>query len=290
MYGWAVVWSDIRVSTDVWAELATIAEQVATEAGLHVLRAHRERMESDAEAAGAGLEIGTKSTITDLVTAVDKESEELIRARLSELRPGEPVLGEEQGADGEAEPGQVAWVVDPIDGTVNFVYGLPQFAVSVAAQVDGRSVAGAVVDPVSGRTWTAWRGGGAWLEGRKLQVSSPGKLELSLVATGFAYDPRRRLKQADLVREMIGRVRDIRRGGSAALDLCAVATGWVDAYFENGLSRWDWAAASLIAEEAGAKVINPGQDPQLGDGTFAAAPDIADELYELVVAAGAAEI
>jgi myo-inositol-1(or 4)-monophosphatase len=278
------------VSSHEWAELATIAEQVAVEAGQLVLRAHRDRWESGAGAGEDGLQVDTKSTITDLVTAVDKASERLIRTRLSELRPGDPVLGEEHGADGEAEPGRVAWVVDPIDGTVNFVYGLPEFAVSVAAQVDGQSVAGAVVDPVGGRTWTAWRDGGAWLNGTRLRASAVQKLELSLVATGFAYDGERRLRQADLVRSLIGRVRDIRRGGSAALDLCAVATGWVDASFENGLSRWDWAAGALVAQEAGARVIVPGQDPALGDGTFAAAPGIADELYRVLVEAGAARI
>lgn len=278
------------MSTDEWAELARVAERVAADAGQFVLRAHRERLESVDKTGDVDLSVRTKTSITDPVTVVDQESERLIRARLAQWRPGEPVLGEEQGADRAAEPGQVAWVVDPIDGTVNFVYGLPEFAVSIAAQVDGVSVAGAVLDPVSGRCWTAWRGGGAWLDGRRLRVSAADRLELTLVATGFAYDPQRRLRQADLIRAMIGRVRDIRRGGSAALDLCAVATGWVDASFENGLSHWDWAAGALVAEEAGATVVLPGQDPRLGDGTFAAAPGIADDLRALLIEAGASGI
>ncbi|MGH3434580.1 MAG: inositol monophosphatase family protein [Thermocrispum sp.] len=281
------MWSDGGVSGDEStesAELAGVAERVARAAGELVLAAHRQRLD------GGGLAVDTKSTITDVVTAVDRDSELLIRARLADLRPGDPVLGEEQGADGEVEPGQVVWVVDPIDGTVNFVYGLPAFAVSVGAQVDGVSVAGAVFEPVSGRCWTAARGGGAWLDGRRLRVSSADRLELSLLATGFAYDRARRQRQAQLIGGVLGRVRDIRRAGSAALDLCAVAAGWVDASFEHGLSRWDWAAGAIIAAEAGATVIVPGEDPQLGDGTLAATPGIAAALRELLVEVGAADI
>ncbi|MFF5989063.1 inositol monophosphatase family protein [Prauserella flavalba] len=261
------------------AALTTVAEQVAAEAAGLVLRARESML------AGRAVSVDTKTSATDVVTAVDRESEQLIRTRLAELRPGEPVLGEEEG--GRAGDG-VTWVVDPIDGTVNFLYGLPEFAVSVAAQVGGVSVAGAVVEPVSGRRWTGTRGAGSWLDGRPLRVSEPERLDLALLGTGFAYVPERRARQAELVAGLLGHVRDIRRPGSAALDLCAVAAGWTDAYFEHGLHRWDWAAGALIAAEAGAVVSLPGEDPELGvDGTLAAAPSIADALRTAVVKCGA---
>nr|WP_307849549.1 inositol monophosphatase family protein [Qaidamihabitans albus] len=264
------------------AELTRVAEQVATEAAELVRDAHTSML------AGHTVAVGTKSSQTDVVTAVDHESERYIRARLAALRPGEPVLGEEEGG---APGDRVTWVVDPIDGTVNFLYGFPVFAVSVGAQVDGVSVAGAVVEPVSGRRWTATLGAGAWLDGQRLSVSAPARLDMALLATGFAYLPERRARQAELVAGMLGRVRDIRRAGSAALDLCAVAAGWADAYFEHGLKRWDWAAAALVAAEAGAVVSLPGEDPELGaDGTLAAAPPVADALRAALIECGAGSV
>lgn len=275
----------------VTAEVATlteVAERVAKEAA-ELVRAARAEM-----AAGGAITVDTKSSDTDVVTSVDRASEHLIRARLAELRPGDPVLGEEQGGpDGtQASNGDtVTWVVDPIDGTVNFLYGYPSFSVSVGAQIDGVSVAGAVVDPLSGRCWTASLGGGTYLDGVPARVSEPQGLDLTLLATGFAYSSERRERQARMVRELLGEVRDIRRAGSAALDLCAVGSGWVNAYFEHGLARWDWAAGALIAREAGAVVLLPGEDPELGvDSTFAAAPSIANELRRLLIASGAAEV
>ncbi|RSD08551.1 inositol monophosphatase family protein [Amycolatopsis eburnea] len=262
--------------------LKSVAEQVATEAAELV----REAWEGMAN--GRSVAVGTKSADTDVVTAVDHESERLIRARLAALRPGDEVLGEEGG--GAAGDG-VTWVVDPIDGTVNFLYGLPWFAVSVAAQVDGESVAGAVVEPAGGRVWTAARGQGAFLNGRRLAVSEPARLELALVGTGFAYSAERRTRQSRFAAELLGRVRDIRRNGAASLDLCAVAAGWLDAYFEHGLHRWDWAAGALIAAEAGAVVSVPGSVPELGaDATYAAAPSIADPLRKLLAECGAGEV
>lgn len=276
---------DVTVDVKV---LADVAERVANEAADLVATVRAEMSE------GRSIAVDTKSSITDVVTAADKDTEALIRTRLAELRPGDQVLGEEQG--GPAEPGvpgdgQVTWVVDPIDGTVNFLYGYPSFSVSIGAQVGGVSVAGAVVDPISGRCWTARRGGGAFLNGVPIGVSSPGGLELSLLATGFGYQTARRERQAALVGGLLGRVRDIRRAGSSALDLCAVATGWVDAYFEHGLSPWDWAAGALIAEEAGAVVSLPGQDTELGlDAMFAAAPTVATELRQTLVDLDAAKV
>ncbi|GAA4412370.1 inositol monophosphatase family protein [Actinokineospora soli] len=233
--------------------------------------------------ADAVRDVGTKSTVTDVVTAGDTAAEDLVRARLAELRPGDAVFGEESG--GTTGDG-VTWVVDPIDGTVNYLYGHPWHCVSVAAQVDGESVAGAVVEPVSGRCWTAARGQGAWLDGVPLRVSAPASLEVTLLATGFTYDRERRLQHAAVVAELLGVVRDIRRGGSAALDLCAVAAGWVDAYVERGLSPWDWAAGALIAREAGAVVLLPGEHELGGDAIFVASPAIAEPLRHACAEAG----
>jgi myo-inositol-1(or 4)-monophosphatase len=161
----------------------------------------------------------------------------------------------------------------------------------VAAQVDGVSVAGAVVEPVSGRRWTAARGRGSWLDGRPLAVSRPDRLDLTLVSTGFAYRKDRRARQARFVAELLGHVRDIRRPGAASLDLCSVAAGWVDGYVEHGLGRWDWAAGALVAEEAGAEVSLPGEDTTLGaDATFAAARSIAEPLRAVVIDSGAAAV
>ncbi|WP_236788338.1 inositol monophosphatase family protein [Amycolatopsis sp. GM8] len=259
-------------------QLRDIAVRVAEEAADLVRRARAAML------TGEPVQVDTKSTETDVVTAVDRASERLIRERLAELRPGDEVLGEEEG--GAAGDG-VTWVVDPIDGTVNFLYGAPGFAVSVGAQIDGVSVAGAVVEPVSGRCWTAVRGQGAWLDGRPLHVSSPPRLDLTLVGTGFAYDAERRARQAAVVLELVPRVRDIRRAGAASLDLCATAAGWLDAYVEHGLHRWDWAAGALIAAEAGATVSLPGEDPELGaDATFVAASSIAQPLRALLIECG----
>lgn len=244
------------------ADLLDVATEVAVEAAA-LARTMRESAIRD---------VDTKSSETDVVTAGDLAVEKLVRARLAVRRPGEPVLGEESG--GSAGEG-VCWVVDPIDGTVNYLYGYPWYAVSLAAQVGGVSVAAAVVEPASGRRWTATRGGGAFLDGRPLRVSATTRLELSLVATGFAYRAERRARQASGVVGLLSRVRDIRRAGAASLDLCAVAAGWLDGYFEHGLNRWDWAGGALVAEEAGAVVHLPDADNDL---TFAATPSIADAL------------
>ncbi|WP_133853607.1 inositol monophosphatase family protein [Labedaea rhizosphaerae] len=263
------------------SHLAATAMRVASSAAELVARVRAE----------AVAEVDTKSSETDVVTAGDKAAERLVRDELARLRPGEVVLGEEAGASGEPGPGAVCWVVDPIDGTVNYLYGFPWFAVSVAAQVDGVSVAGAVVEPVSGRRWSAVRGQGATLDGAPLHVSAARRLELSLVATGFGYRAERRARQAAAVAKLLPEVRDIRRAGAASLDLCAVAAGWVDGYCEHGLNRWDWAAGALIAEEAGAVVRLPSADAPLGpDAVFVAAPGIADQLHETLLRCGFGEI
>lgn len=294
-----VVWSDSTVGrteehlapTDV-AELRRISRQVATEAAAFAASARD-------VAVGDASTVRTKSSETDVVTTADRDTERLVRDRLAELRPNEPVLGEEEGgARGATRFDGLRWVVDPIDGTVNYLYGYPWFAVSIAAQLDGVSVAGAVVEVASGRIWTAGRGQGAELDGTTLRVSGATRLELSLLATGFAYRVERRRRQALMVGGLLGAVRDIRRAGAGSLDLCAVAAGWVDAYVEHGLSRWDWAAGALIAEEAGAIVRVPAEDdaPQTADDglgrdiTIAASPGIAAELTQTLRALGCAEV
>jgi len=222
----------------------------------------------------------TKTTPTDVVTESDTAAEELIRERLLAARPGDGLVGEE-GASVSGGSG-VDWVVDPIDGTVNYLYGIPQYAVSIAAAVEGRVVAGVVHNPAGAETWTATRGGGAALNGRPVRESGCDRLDRALVATGFGYDPRRRARQADLLRNVVPYVRDIRRAGAASLDLCAVATGRVDAYYERGLKAWDLAAGGLIAEEAGAVVAGLRGAAAGEDLVIAAGPALFTELHDLL--------
>ena len=267
------------------AQLRTVAETLAGEAAAFVRRRRGEVFGADA-GTGGDAAVQTKTTPTDPVTVVDTETERLLRDRLAQLRSGDAVLGEEIGGptDPAAAAGAVTWVLDPIDGTVNFVYGIPSYAVSVAAQIDGVSVAGAVADVVGGRLYSAATGLGAHVadaEGtRRLQCSAVDDLSLALVGTGFAYSTRRRTVQAELVSKILPVVRDVRRIGSAALDLCMVAAGRLDAYYEHGLHVWDGAAGALIAAEAGARVLlpDPGDPERNAALVVAAAPGIADQL------------
>jgi len=239
----------------------------------------------------AGVEVAaTKSSLVDVVTHTDREVEEYLRERLARERPGDGFFGEE-GAPDDSSTG-LTWVVDPIDGTVNFLYGIPQWAVSVAVVEGGpdprswRTLAGCVVNPLADETYEASLGGGAWSSGRRLAVASPASLSQSLVGTGFSYDATRRVEQAEILGRFIGRVRDVRRMGAASLDLCAVASGRLDAYAERGLKPWDHAAGVLVASEAGAVVGGEGDDAPDERLTVAAAPGIADELREVLVEAG----
>ncbi|MCH2419513.1 MAG: inositol monophosphatase [Acidimicrobiales bacterium] len=191
----------------------------------------------------------TKSTVTDLVTEVDCWAEERIVARILDARPDDAVLAEE-GA-GVAGTSGVRWLVDPIDGTTNFVYGHPGFSVSIGVEVDNRPVAGVVVDPLLGDEFCAAHGQGATRNGRPVRVSSVSDPAAALVATGFAYDSERRRLQAEALVTILPRVRDVRRVGGAALDLASVSCGRVDAYFEWGLSPWDCSAGSVLVTEAG---------------------------------------
>ncbi|MFN0144751.1 MAG: inositol monophosphatase family protein [Mycobacterium sp.] len=267
-------------------DLRAVAEQLAAESAAFVRRRRTEIFSVPAGPAAA--HVRTKSSPTDPVTIVDTETEQLIRHRLAELRPGEPILGEEGGGEAgggeEGDSGTVRWVVDPIDGTVNFIYGIPAYSVSIAAQLDGRSVAGAVADVVSGDIYSAGIGLGAHvLAGgvrSPLRCSEVDDLSMALLGTGFGYEPSRRAAQAALLARMLPVIRDVRRIGSAALDLCMVAAGRLDAQYEHGLSVWDWAAGALIAAEAGAVLVLPEPDePGTAGGlVLVAAPGVAAQL------------
>ena len=237
--------------------------------------------------------VRTKSTRTDVVTAADTAVEELLRKRLAELRPEDAMLGEEGGLssdDRSGRPGQLCWVVDPIDGTVNYLYGFPWYAVSVAVTREGVALAGAVVEPDSGRVWSASRGGGATLDGRPLHASSADELAMALVGTGFSYSKERRRRQGELASALLTRVRDIRRAGAASLDLCAVAAGWLDGYYEHEINPWDWAAGALVCTEAGATVHIPDPGAPYGNAIVAAAPGIQAQLTRALTELGAAGI
>jgi myo-inositol-1(or 4)-monophosphatase len=237
--------------------------------------------------ASAAEQVDVKSSPTDVVTAVDKQCEELITERLLAARPDDGVLGEE-GASRQGRSG-VRWVVDPIDGTVNFLYGLPAYAVSIGAEVDGAGiVAGVVLNAATGETFTATAGGGAFVsspahpEPVRLRGSRPASLGQTLVATGFGYREEQRRAQGAVVARLLPEIRDIRRFGCASLDLCAAAAGRVDAYYEQGLNPWDYAAGALVAAEAGLVVTGlPGRpfaDP-LG---IVAAPSVAEQFVALL--------
>ncbi|MEU9884372.1 inositol monophosphatase family protein [Sphaerisporangium sp. NPDC051011] len=233
--------------------------------------------------------VGTKSSATDVVTALDRASEELIRARIKEARPGDAVLGEEGGETGGTASGEgrVRWVVDPIDGTVNFMYGLPDWSVSIAVEVDGEIVAGVVNVVPRGELFAAAKGGGAELlrEGlptERLRCNTGVPLSGALIATGFGYRPERRAVQAEVLAHVIPRVRDIRRSGSCAADLCSVAAGRVDGYYERGPEYWDFAAGGLIAAEAGARVGGLRGRPCTPEMTVCAVPGLFEELHDLL--------
>lgn len=268
--------------TDEYELLLEVALGVAREAAELTERERRR-----------GLEVGTKSTATDLVTGADRAVERLIADLLRRRRPADALLGEEYGAglgparSGAGTPAQetrVTWVVDPIDGTVNYVYGIPIYAVSIAAQIAGVTVVGVVRNPATGEQWSAVRGGGAWRDGKRLVTSQVDDLGRCLVATGFGYDAARRAHQAGVVAQLLPRVRDIRRLGAASLDLCYVAEGRVDAFFERGLNLWDQAAGELIAIEAGARVGGLRGAAAGPDMVLAAPPLLYDQLADLLAA------
>jgi myo-inositol-1(or 4)-monophosphatase len=232
----------------------------------------------------------TKSSPTDVVTEMDRASEALIRERLLAARPGDAMLGEE-GGESVGEPGagpdRVRWIVDPLDGTVNYLYGLADWAVSIAAEVGGEIVAGVVAVPAHREVFTAAVGGGAWLRAEggspvRLRCNTGVPLAQALVATGFGYEAATRKVQGEVVAAVLPRVRDIRRGGSCAVDLCSVAAGRADAYYERGVNYWDYAAGGLVASEAGARVGVLAGKPANPGLTIAAEPELFGQLHDLL--------
>ncbi|MEZ0493607.1 inositol monophosphatase family protein [Kineococcus sp. TBRC 1896] len=258
------------------ADLRRLAVEVATAAGELICAGRPERVEVAA----------TKSSPTDVVTAMDTASEQLVRQRLRLARPHDGFLGEEEGY--EAGTSGLTWVVDPIDGTVNYLYGLRSYAVSVAVVAHDPAgppdpatwtvLAAAVVDPSAAETWSAQAGGGASLTDARgshpLRAGAGPALGHALVATGFGYDPVRRAEQAAVLSRLLPQVRDLRRIGTASLDLCAVAAGRVDAYYELGLNPWDFAGGWLVAREAGAVVTDFAGGPAGPHGVLAAGPGL----------------
>jgi myo-inositol-1(or 4)-monophosphatase len=250
--------------------LREIAEAVAREAG-HQLR----------EAfAGPRLNVTAKSSPTDLVSEADHAAERLIRERLASARPGDGFLGEEGGD--EAGTSGLRWVVDPLDGTINFLFGIPQWAVSIACEDERGTLVGVIYDPMRDELWTAERDGPPLLDGRPIRASERGELATALVATGFGYDAEVRRLQAAVAARLLPEVRDIRRLGSAALDLAWTAAGRYDAYYERGLNAWDLAAGELLCARAGLSVRALAPTPPAAAGVLVAPEALIDALESLI--------
>lgn len=263
------------------SDLLALALDIASEAGRMIATARE----------GTVTVADRKSSSTDVVTQVDRDAEALIRHRIAEARPDDAFFGEESGG-GEGSSG-LTWVVDPIDGTVNYLYGIPHYAVSIAV-VEGPADpahwierVGVVLNPATGETFTAVRGGGAFLGDRALSIPAPPALDQALIATGFAYDAELRGRQGAAVAAMLPRVRDIRRLGTASLDLCNLAAGRVDAYFERTLNPWDHAAGGLVVQEAGGVVVGRGGAAPSRDFLIAVHPDLRDSVEKLLDEIGA---
>jgi myo-inositol-1(or 4)-monophosphatase len=225
--------------------------------------------------------IQTKSSPTDVVTEMDRRSEALITGRIRAIRPGDTVLGEEGGQTGEGA--RVRWIVDPLDGTVNYLYGWPTFAVSIAVEDAAGGLAAVVLDPVRDELYSATRSGPPQRDGETVAASGCRRLDRALVGTGFGYESEVRELQAQVAAAVIPRARDIRRAGVAALDMCAVASGSLDAYYERGVKAWDIAAGTLMCQRAGLVVRTLEPSGKLPAGVVVAAPALIDELYALVV-------
>jgi myo-inositol-1(or 4)-monophosphatase len=256
--------------------LTALASATAREVGSHLLQWRRERRSIASD---------TKSGPTDVVTAADHEAETMIRERLMAAYPDAAWWGEESGRIGHSGA-DLEWVVDPIDGTVNFLYGLPGWAVSIAAAWRGEVVSAAVMVPTTATLFSASTGMGAWVDDDghrdRLVVTECADLSQALIATGFAYSAASRVRQGTAVGHLVSQVRDIRRAGAASVDLCSVAAGRVDGYFESGLQPWDLAAGGLIAREAGAVVT------ERDDGSVVASgPALAASLEALLGDVGA---
>ncbi|MHB1986786.1 MAG: inositol monophosphatase family protein [Acidimicrobiales bacterium] len=261
---------------EVLSELARVATAIAREAGTLLLGYYDGAAPSEVLRSS----VRSKSTRTDLVTEADRSSEGLILERLSAQRPSDGVLGEE----GSRRPGTsgLTWVVDPLDGTINFVYGFPAFAVSIACTRHEEALVGVVFDPLREEMFVAMSGEGSSMNGKRLQILAGPPLSETLVATGFGYESERRRSQAGLLQMVLPAVRDLRRAGAASLDLCWLAAGRVDACYEAGLAPWDHAAGALVVTEAGGIVdfvdgLVPGASTLI-----AAAPVLQGELAALL--------
>jgi len=236
----------------------------------------------------ARTDVQTKSSGTDMVSEMDRAAEACIERHLLGARPDDGLLGEE-GMRRDGTSG-VRWIVDPLDGTTNYLYGLAGFGVSIAAEADGTVIAGVVLDVIRNELFAATLGGGATRDDAPIAVSGATDLATTLVATGFSYNPARRARQAAMLTTLLPEVRDIRRFGAAAVDLCALACGRVDAYYEHGLAIWDLAAGALIATEAGALMTDFLGGPAQPGAVVGAAPGVAVALRELLARAGAGTV
>ena len=261
--------------------LLDLAREIAVRASEFALEARR----------GGVTVAATKSSAVDIVTAVDRDTEALIRSLILEARPDDGIIGEEDVA--HVGTSGIDWIVDPIDGTVNFLYGVPAWAISIAVAegaaaggLGGTTLAGVVVNPSTGEVFEASLGGGARIAGEELGVNAGVSLSSALVGTGFSYSSERRREQAAVLLELLPQMRDIRRIGSAALDLCALAAGRLDAYYERGLNAWDHSAGALVAREAGARVGGPGGGRENEELLVAAAPGLYEELAAALRGAG----
>lgn len=261
------------------AELRELCERLAREAG-EIARAGRAAID-----AGAGFDGATKSSSTDVVTEYDRAAEAHIVGELRRLRPDDAIVGEEGTAD-DGTSGY-SWYIDPIDGTTNFVYGVPSWSCSVAVAHGDRMIAGAVCVPPLDELFSAADGLGASRNGVPVRCSTETDLSLALVGTGFNYQPHERRRQAEAVGRVIDRVRDIRRLGSAAVDLCMVACGRLDVYYERHLNSWDAAAGELIAREAGAITSDFAGGPARASELLASAPGLHAAAVALLADAGA---
>ena len=252
------------------AELLDLATEMALDAG-RLIRSMRDEIDLAGD---------TKSSTVDVVTEADRSAERQIVERLGTTRPNDGILGEEgTGVDGTSG---IRWIIDPIDGTTNYVYGVPSFGVSIAVEVEGTLAAGVVYEPMFDRLYSARRGGGAFKNGESISCNVDPSVETALVATGFGYTAERRRHQAQTLVGLLPRVRDIRRFGSAALDLCYLAEGTVDAYYEVGLNPWDLAAGAVIATEAGAAVGDLRGNDAGQHFTLAANPSLFESLRAIL--------
>lgn len=252
------------MSADLNLELVSLAEEVARSAGALLMQ----RPDS--------FTFTEKSSAVDFATQMDQQAESLIVKSLLAARPDDGIIAEE----GAAQPSKsgITWVIDPLDGTVNYLYGLPGWNISIAAKNSDGVVAGVVFAPTINSLWKATKGGGAYLNNKAIKCNDPVNLNLALIATGFSYDLELRKEQGARIQKLIPQIRDLRRNGAAAVDLCYVAMGAVDAYFESSLKEWDFAAGGLIATEAGALISGRTGGAPDGDMVVCAGPSLHAQL------------